>query len=403
MKEIALKRLSGISMRKKILCLLSAACMMSICASAKDGGARITVSNSLAAARPGEMIVIRWNVIEKIMHGIKKETIRVLEAEPRKESPLQIVEENGGPAEILFLASLKSNETKEFVIESSAKGRLSIAPFTDARYMLPRQDIAWENDRIAHRIYGPALAKESNNGIDVWTKRVRYPIVEKWYRGDETPGAARISYHEDHGEGADFFEVGRSLGDGSCALIEGDSLYQPGVFESYKILATGPFRSMFEVTYRPVRFRNFEVRETKRITLDAGSNLNKIEVTYRCDSAKGSVPFAAGLVKRNGIKAYWNTDQRWASLWGQTMEKEENGSLGTGLVVPKETFTGMHETAVHLLVSGTVELGRTAVYYAGAGWTRSGDFKNADEWNRYLAMYAHRIESPLKISLSARE
>lgn len=160
---------------------------------------------------------------------------------------------------------------------------------------------------------------------------------------------------------------------------------------------------MFEVSYKPVRFRNLEIREIKRITLDAGSNLNKIEVTYRCDSAKGGVPFAAGLVKREGIKVYWDKDHHWASLWGQTTENEENGSLGTGLVVPKETFTGMHETAVHLLVTGTAELGKTAVYYAGAGWTRSGDFKNADEWNQYLAIYAKRIEGPLKILISAKE
>ncbi len=382
---------------------MSVLCTMSICVFGKDTGAHIMLSNPLSIDRPNEMIVLGWNEIRKIIPEVKKETIHVLEAKTHIEMPLQIVEDNGAPAEVIFLVSLRSYETKEFDVESSARKRPVLESLTDARYMLPRQDVAWENDRIAHRMYGPALAKESNNGIDVWTKRVRYPIVEKWYRGDETPGSARISYHEDHGEGADFFEVGRSLGDGSCALIEGDSLYQPGVFESYKILATGPLRAMFEVSYKPVRFRNLEIREIKRITLDAGSNLNKIEVTYRCDSAKGGVPFAAGLVKREGIKVYWDKDHHWASLWGQTTENEENGSLGTGLVVPKETFTGMHETAVHLLVTGTAELGKTAVYYAGAGWTRSGDFKNADEWNQYLAIYAKRIEGPLKILISAKE
>jgi pectinesterase len=383
--------------------IVPALCIMSFCVFGKDAGARITLSNQLAINRPNEMIVVHWNEVSKVLPGITKEAIHVFEAKTHIEQSLQIVEEKGRPAEVLFMASLGPNETKEFIIESSAAKMPAAEPLTDARYMPPRQDVAWENDRSAHRIYGPALAKESNNGIDVWTKRVRYPIVEKWYRGDETPGAARISYHEDHGEGADFFDVGRSLGDGSCALIEGDSLYQPGVFESYNILATGPFRAMFEVTYKPVRFRNLDIRETKRITLDAGSNLNKIEVTYRCDSVQGDVPFAAGLVKRTGVKAYRNNDHCWVSLWGQTTEKEENGSLGTGIIVPKEPFDGIRENLIHLLVLGKAGLGKTIMYYAGAGWTRSGDFKNADEWNQYLTAYAQGIESPLKISLSAEK
>jgi len=403
MRNGAVQNLNIVSLVKKTIGIVLFLCVMSAWVFGKDARMRVTISNLLAIDRSNEMIVIRWNEIKKIIPDAKKEMIHMLEAKTHIEPALQIVEENGEPMEVLFLASFTSHETKEFVIESSTKERPVIEPMTDARYMIPRQDVAWENERIAYRIYGPALAKEVNNGIDVWTKRVRYPIVEKWYRGDETPGAARISYHEDHGEGADFFDVGRSLGDGSCALIDGDSLYQPGVFDSYKIFATGPLRAMFKVTYKPVRFKNLEVLETKRITLDAGSNLNKIEVTYRCDSIQGNVSFAAGIVKRKGIKAYWSTDHRWASLWGQTTEKEENGSLGTGIVVSKEMFAGIHESVIHLLILGTAKLGKTIVYYAGAGWTRSGDFQNADEWNEYLTTYAKRIESPLKISLLAEE
>jgi hypothetical protein len=66
-------------------------------------------------------------------------------------------------------------------------------------------------------------------------------------------------------------------------------------------------------------------------------------------------------------------------------------------------FAGIHESVIHLLILGTAKLGKTIVYYAGAGWTRSGDFQNADEWNEYLTTYAKRIESPLKISLLAEE
>src|SRR3546814_15072709 len=55
----------------------------------------------------------------------------------------------------------------------------------DYRY----DDLLWENDRIAHRIYGHALeAAEppSGSGIDSWGKNVRWPFADRQLRsGDQ--------------------------------------------------------------------------------------------------------------------------------------------------------------------------------------------------------------------------
>src|ERR1700676_4219083 len=61
------------------------------------------------------------------------------------------------------------------------------------RYVPERMDdIAWENDRIAYRLYGPALEKHeaTGSGIDVWVKSTRKMIINEWYR--------RGDYHADH-------------------------------------------------------------------------------------------------------------------------------------------------------------------------------------------------------------
>src|SRR6059058_1422863 len=75
------------------------------------------------------------------------------------------------------------------------QARASIAPY---RY----DDVLWENDRTAHRIYGHALeAAEppSGSGIDAWGKSVRWPYMERQLRsGDQ---------HANHGEGLDFYDV----------------------------------------------------------------------------------------------------------------------------------------------------------------------------------------------------
>ena len=48
-----------------------------------------------------------------------------------------------------------------------------------ARYVPERMDdFAFENDKVAFRVYGPALTDSAeNNGTDCWLKRVDYPIV----------------------------------------------------------------------------------------------------------------------------------------------------------------------------------------------------------------------------------
>jgi len=367
---------------------------------AKENCVRIEVTNPMDMERT-EVVSVRWSEIKKIMPEINSSEISVSEVSSENSIMHQLIDENndGMPEELLFLANVKANEKKTFYVKAGKKETKPVISLTDARFMPPREDIAWENDRIAFRIYGPALAKEVNNGIDVWTKRVRYLIVEKWYRGDEAPGDQRISYHEDHGEGADFFSVGRTLGAGSCALFKDDSLYQPGVFETYKIITTGPIRAIFEVTYKPVEYNGRKVSEVKKYTLDAGGNLNKIDVTYICSPTEGNLVFATGLVKRANVTSYKNKDQGWVSLWGQTNDKIENGYLGTGIVMPAEMIDSIKEDDVHVLIIGKAKPGREVTYYAGAGWTRSGDFNNADDWNNYLKNFALKLKQPLKVSV----
>ena len=89
--------------------------------------------------------------------------------------------------------------------EQKARAAVTIA---DYRF----DDLLWENDRIAHRIYGRALeAAEppSSSGIDAWGKRVRWPFMDRQLRtGDQ---------HADHGEGVDFYNVGTGRGTGARA------------------------------------------------------------------------------------------------------------------------------------------------------------------------------------------
>jgi pectinesterase len=382
-------------------------CFLVLC-STSEGVARqsevlIKVRNPLKIDRMKEMVVVRWNDVRKLLPQANAATIGVRNLGTGKDLVVQTIDEDqdGSVDELIFLADLKAGETKSFVLREGTSQRTPFASMTDARFVPPREDLAWENDRIAFRMYGPPLAKEgSDNGIDIWTKRVRYLIVEKWYRGEEEKPA--ISYHEDHGEGADYFTVGSSLGAGAVALWKNNALYQPGVFEKHRVIAAGPLEAMFELTYKPVVYEGNKVVEVMRITLDAGSNLNKIEVTFSSGSRKSAVTFAAGLVKRKGTTTHLDKKGGWTSLWGPTTDDPAVGYLGMGIVMPRGTIREMKEDSVHALIIGRAELGKTFTYYAGAGWTRSGDFATAADWHKYLSEFAQKVRSPLIVRLTKK-
>jgi len=344
------------------------------------------------------MISLRWSEILKELPSLGSKDIVVIDTRTKG----KVLSQSNGD-DLLFQTNFAAKETKSFVIKYGSNGDTKPQSRVDGRFVEPRQDYAWENDRIAFRMYGPALAAEVNNGIDVWTKRVRYLIVEKWYKGEEDTGKSKVSYHIDHGEGADFFSVGKSLGAGGSGIWYNNRVYQPGVFSSQRTICNGPLRVTFELTYNTWLVEGKQLIETKRISLDAGQHLNRIEVTFTSPIPGDTILIACGLVKRKNTLLSRGNNNPWIGLWGQTAEDSVNGSLGTGVVLLKSTFIGMNEDKDQHLIIGRAKVGETFTYYAGAGWTRSGDFAGSDEWNAYLESYCQRLQQPLRIKLAVQK
>lgn len=362
-------------------------------------GALVSVSNPARIVRRSETVEVRLRDLIPLLGESTGGDI--------------VVTGNGAPilsqvteGELLFQSDFSPLEKREFTVRRENTGAAHDAPhgtphfasLVDGRYVLPREDYAWENDRIAFRMYGPALASEVNNGIDVWTKRVRSFIVAKWYKEAEGAPAGKDPYHHDRGEGADFFDVGRTLGAGGCSLWDDGRVRQPGVFSGWKTLCNGPLRTEFELTYNGVAIGGMTITERKRISLDAGENLNRVRVTYDAPEAGHGVMVACGLVKRPHTLPASDKSRGWMGLWGPTNSDSVNGSLGTGVVFPSSAFVQFTEDSAQYLLIGRAVTGERLTYYAGAGWTRSGDFATVEDWNSYLDRWAVRIALPLHVA-----
>jgi len=50
-------------------------------------------------------------------------------------------------------------------------------------------------------------------------------------------------------------------------------------------------------------------------------------------------------------------------------------------------------------VVAKVATGQPAVYYAGSGWDKGGDFASVADWDRHLDEFVRRAGSPLSVEV----
>ena len=379
----------------------------------------ITAAHELDIARPSETITIPWARVAAALPGALLQKIAVRNA-AGESLPYQVTNvapqakdpENNGVAygELIFQHSFAAGEkSARFTVERSAEVAPVFPSKVFARYVQERlDDFAWENDKIAHRTYGPALAAPASpgvtkevlvtSGLDVWCKRVSYPIVDRWYN------KGHDHYHTDEGEGMDMYQVGPSRGCGGTGIWDGEKLHVSRNYHTWRILANGPIRAIFELTYDTWAAGSIKVTETKRFTIEAGHNLNVIQSTFNvAEGAAETLTVAVGLNKASADKGQEATFARTATAADgsltQWIVQKTNGSLGTAIIVPPPAFLDFTHDDRNELALARVKPGEPLRYAVGAGWSKAGEFTTQQAWNDYVAAFARRLASPLKITL----
>ena len=368
-------------------------------ASTAHGQKTVTAENPLNLERHDEVISVPWSSVSGMMNRPSLKRLKVTDASGREMLSQAIDNDGDGKNdEFLFLADFWPSEKKNFTIAADSS-LIKVSPRVAVRHDDPRDDMAWESDRMAWRIYGEGLKKTSSamssNGIDVWVKSVHRLVVEKWY------SKGHDEYHIDTGEGADFFDVGETLGAGGTAIWKNDTIDRADNFKAGKIIANGPVRAVFELRYDPWSGGGLTITEVKRITIDAGSNMYRAESRFESQGG-GDITYAIGLVKRPGMTGTENKDKTWAwmSGWGPVAPKNGgHGEMGTAFLIQRSALTDWKENADHYLAIGRARSGVPAVHYIGAGWTASGDFPTPQSWWAYLNDYADRLASPIKVTV----
>ena len=169
---------------------------------------KLTVSNSSSLDRTNEIVELPFPALSMKMQD---KSFIIVDSDG-KQIPYQITHDQL----VVFPANVTANGKVTYTVKEGTPIEYSALVYGQ-QYPERVDDVAWENDRIAFRTYGPALQAtgEKAYGFDVWVKRAPELVVKERYRKELED---KISYHTDHGNGLDYYKVGPTLGAGTPAL-----------------------------------------------------------------------------------------------------------------------------------------------------------------------------------------
>jgi hypothetical protein len=300
---------------------------------------------------------------------------------------------------VIFQADLAPGETRIYTVSVGRKQVYARAQFRAyGRFVRERfDDFAWENDRIAHRMYGKALETWqgeplTSSAVDIWSKRVPRLVIDDWYMTD--------NYHADAGEGCDDYSAGASRGCGGNGLWAEGKLWVSRNFVDSRVLANGPIRVLFELVYEAFDVNGMKVSEVKRIALDAGSQLGHFRSTYKIQG-EGTLPrCAVGLKKVAREQKQFDGGHGWLCIW-EPMEKNL-GWQGVALVADPGTPVEQAEDRQNNLLLVKPDAANAVSYWSGFAWDRAGQFATPEAWKAYVASFAQGLASPLEVTVSGQ-
>ena len=364
----------------------------------------ITVTNSLAVDREFETVELTKRILG-FPDSVKLEELAVKENKSNLYLESQTVDNDGdGVMDVLlFQPKMSASSEKEYEIVPASNTSATKNINCYSRFVPERtDDYAWENNKVAFRTYGPVAQKmvedkiaggTLTSGIDAWLKRVEYPIINKWYE-KATNGTG--TYHKDTGEGLDNFHVGDSRGVGGIAVKVDNKYYFSKNFISWKTITNGPIRTSFILTYADWDAKGNKITESKLISLDYGSYLSRFEINIT-----GTKSIAAGLTlhdKKGTIGT--NVKEGWLSHW----EPIDDSEIGMGLVAPKNTLTSFDnyvtdDKDLSNLYGNLKVKNKKVVYFVGFGWKKGSPFQTKAEWEKYLSLFAEKVNNPLVVKV----
>ena len=384
----------------------------------------VQISNPSERVRTNEMVEVDLDTIQEGLNLSDRNSF-IVQNEHGKTVPYQITHDN----KVIFQTTVAPRGKTTFKIRPGKPEAFDVK-VCGRLYPERLDDLAWENDLVGFRAYGPALQKSGERGFgyDLFAKRgTNKPVLEGMYARATNdsllahlrelqktdPKAARkfrreITYHVDRGYGMDCYAVGPTLGAGVAALLEDGQIVYPWCYQTCEILDNGPLRFTVRLVFPPLTYKGKDIVETREISLDAGSHMNRTTVSYQ--NIQEEAPVVVGIVLHDENKAITASTAKRIIAYQDPTTGRNQGQLFVGHVYTepvkdtrivyfsKEEMKMRNYARGYVLAENVYAPGSELIYYWGFGWNRS-DVKNFTEWNEYLEFFAERLKEPLRVTL----
>lgn len=298
-----------------------------------------------------------------------------------------------GPVVLAFAQALKMGITEVTLEKEMGTAITQKEPKTYVRFVPERsEDIAWENDRIAFRVYARTVKDKVGSGVDIWTKSVAHSIIDNWY----ALNAQGLDYHVDRGEGYDFYHMGFYRGCGGTAVYEEGKLFASEPYANYRIYRNDEDGIEFEMSYYPYQTNKVTVYEKKRIRMVNGTNYFQVTSTFETENNEDLI-VAVGVT--NLGKAEVQKDKSTGRLSLIENISEKDGYLATALFADPTQICDFKAIEKDELILLKVKSNQPFTYYVGAGWSGDPRFTpsiklnemfNGYSWERLNSVYSDR-------------
>ncbi len=250
----------------------------------------------------------------------------------------------------------------------------------------------FENRYIAYRIY-----MDNRQSIDLYGKTTARLEME-------ATGFYTTPEQLAQGYGCDILWAGKSVGAGSFRGFQHEKpcTIDTVAWRRQTILASGPVRSIVEVTDAQWQYNGRPVDMTQRYTLYAGRR--DVEADIHIKDALPNETFCTGILKlENQHTGFMQTDGLCGSWGNNVPEKgtpDHNEWVGLGLYAQPENRTGMKEDEFNYLTLLTPDAsGHIRYRIAVCAEREQGGFKTAEEWFGFLHQWKAEADTPCNIQI----
>lgn len=245
-----------------------------------------------------------------------------------------------------------------------------------------------ENDKVAFRTFF-----DPRNGKDIYGKTTDQPALQR--------AGIDSSWHKLSDWGMDILHVGKSLGAGGLAVLQGDELHRLGDADQsiFRKLYMGPLESAYRIDFMGWDAGNQKIDGFEQISLKQGKH-------YYCNKiglSDTSIELVVGMPNfKSDTVFYTRHNEDFASIWSYANQADGTDTrLGMAIMFQANQYTG------HDMIKNGEQVSNTSyvtlrskpinqIYFFACWELSDPSFSSQENFEKYLQneadMFSNKIE-----------